>query len=406
MNNNVFLDGSIISDWIYDSSISLTGNKFYLSDYIDSDGIKTSEIQKIIDDISLVGGWLVVDGIYKTGALFFKNGVNLYIEKDCKLIGSDDINDYPLVDTRIEGESCLYYSALINASGVDGFTIAGEGTIDGNGLKSWMSFWKRLKWNPKCTNKDEQRARLIYISNSKNVTISGVSLINSQFWTNHIYKCSYVRFINCKIYSPTEGVKAPSTDAIDIDVCKYVLVKNCDISVNDDAVVLKGGKGPYADLDCNNGSNEFVIIEDCHFGVCHSCLTCGSESIHNKNIIMRRCMVNNARNMLWLKMRTDTPQNYEYISLYDISGNATNGIFVKPWTQFYDLKDRVDIPMSYAKNIYFNNINLSCDRFFNITLKDEEFRLSKFYFNDCFIQCRVSGFVDIENSIFNVLIKE
>ena len=121
---------------------------------------------------------------------------------------------------------------------------------------------------------------------------------------------------------------------------------------------------------------------------------------------MRRCSVSNARNMLWLKMRTDTPQNYEYISLYDISGNTTNGIFIKPWTQFYDLKDRLDIPMSYASNIYFNGINLSCDRFFNVTLKDEEFSLSKFYFNDCFVKCRVSGILDIVDSVFNVEIME
>ena len=45
---------------------------------------------------------------------------------------------------------------------------------------------------------------------------------------------------------PAKPIKAPSTDAVDIDVCTDVLVKNCYLEVNDDSVVLKGGKGPWA----------------------------------------------------------------------------------------------------------------------------------------------------------------
>src|SRR5690606_27554065 len=112
-------------------------------------------------------------------------------------------------------------------------------------------------------------------------------------------------------------VKAPSTDAIDLDVCTNVLVKNCYLSVNDDAVALKGGKGPLADKDENNGGNKNIIIEDCTFGFCHSALTCGSESIYNHNIVFRRNTINMAQRLLWLKMRPDTPQNYEYILVED-----------------------------------------------------------------------------------------
>ena len=36
-----------------------------------------------------------------------------------------------------------------------------------------------------------------------------------------------------------------------------------------------------------NGSNERVIVEDCTYGFCHGSLTCGSGSIHNRNIIFR-----------------------------------------------------------------------------------------------------------------------
>ena len=128
------------------------------------------------------------------------------------------------------------------------------------------------------------------------------------------------------------------------------------MSVNDDAIALKGGKGPWADQDPDNGGNCDIIIEDCTFGFCHGVLTCGSESIYNHNIILRRCNLDQAKRLLWLKMRPDTPQQYKYILVEDIKGNVRNCIFIAPWTQFYDLKDRKDMPVSYSSYITMRNI--------------------------------------------------
>lgn len=55
----------------------------------------------------------------------------------------DEAEGYPMRETRIEGETCLYYPALINADHCDGFTISGEGVIDGHGAKTWEEFWTR-----------------------------------------------------------------------------------------------------------------------------------------------------------------------------------------------------------------------------------------------------------------------
>ena len=188
--------------------------------------------------------------------------------------------------------------------------------------------------------------------------ISNLTLQNSHFWTTHIYKCSFVKYLNLRIFSPVAPVKAPSTDAIDIDVCSDILVKNCYLELNDDSVVLKGGKGPYADTAPENGSNERIIIEDSEYGFCHGCLTCGSESVHNRNIILRRINVKKGNNLLWLKMRPDTPQKYEYIRAEDIKGMVSSFININPWTQFFDLKGRSDIPLSYAENITMKNMDI------------------------------------------------
>lgn len=187
------------------------------------------------------------------------------------------------------------------------------------------------------------------------------------------------------ISSPHLGIKAPSSDAIDIDICSNFLVKGCFMSVNDDAIALKGGKGPYADQDKNNGPNTNIIIEDCRFGFCHSALTNGSESIHNRNVIMRNCQVDGVTRLLHLKMRPDTPQLYEYIRVENIKGEAKTCLVVLGWKQFFDLKGRPDIPLSYGDNVTLKNINLKCDNFFGVE-KDPNVVLSNFTFENLNIE--------------------
>lgn len=397
-------DGTEIDAWFKQTEnvdINNLGKKYRITDYgVVNDGkIHTTELQNLINKIAAEGGGVVVvpEGVYMTGAVFFKQGVHLHIMDGGVLMGSNDCSDYPILTTRIEGETCKYYSALINADKIDGFTISGKGAIDGNGYTFWKHFWERREWNRKCTNKDEQRPRLVYISNCKNVQIEGINLQNSPFWTTHIYNSEKVKLLNLHIYSPAKPVKAPSTDAIDLDVVKNILVKGCYMSVNDDAVAIKGGKGPYADafrtkyegVDMSkfpemegDGENRNIIIEDCEYGFCHGCLTLGSESVFNHNIILRRIKVSEANNLLWLKMRPDTPQRYEYITVEDIEGYGKNFILVAPWTQFYDLKGRETTPMSYSDHITMRNIKFNCNVFFNVNQQESQYHLSNFIFEN------------------------
>ena len=410
-----FPDGMPIDDWFYQTDIPTLeslGKSYVITNYgvVDDGKIYTKQLQNLIDFVSENGGGVIFvpAGTYYTGALFFKQGVHLYVSESGVLKGSDDISDYPVCKTRIEGESCMYYPALINADGIDGFVMCGKGTIDGNGLRSWKAFWQRRAWNPDCTNKDEQRPRLVYISNSTNVLIANLRLQNSHFWTNHIYKCNHVKFIGCHIYAPKSPVPAPSTDAIDIDVCTDVLVKDCYMEVNDDAVALKGGKGPWADEDPDNGANERVLIEDCRYGFCHSGLTCGSESIHNKNILVRRIVVDGISQMLHFKLRPDTPQRYEYITVENIKGNILDSfINISPWTQFFDLKGRTDKSMSTVSNIEIKDCDCSCCQFFNVS-SSRDYHLRSFSLKDLKIQAenKQNGYNSVEDiSLENVTIE-
>ena len=395
----LFPDGTPIPAWFNDTAkvdVSQLGKRYVITDYgvkCDSNLVQTEQIQAVIDRAAKDGGGVVVipEGVYLSGSLFFKQGVNLLVEEQGVLKGSDRIRDFKLVTTRMEGQTLKYFAALVNADGVDGFTIAGKGTINGNGRNYWEEFWIRRQYNRQCTNLEAMRPRLVYISNSKNVTVQDVKLINSPFWTNHLYRCEYVRYLGCHIFAPTSGIKAPSSDAIDIDVCQNVLVHGCYMSVNDDAVVLKGGKGTWADQDPNNGPNHNIIIEDCHYGRVHGCLTLGSESLHDRNVILRRCTFTDANRVLWLKMRPDTPQHYEYVTIEDVSGDCSSFLVVRPWTQFFKPGNRPDMPLSTCNNITIRNAKVKSKNFFDVG-KSDKYKLTDFTFENCVVEDEKEAF--------------
>lgn len=403
-----FPDGSPVPQWFSDPAANTPDLLRYSVEdqgaIGDGKTLNTKAIQQTIDFAAEKGGGVIVvpKGKFLTGAIFFKEGTHLLVEKDAVLLGSDDINNFPKIPSRMEGQNLDYYAAVVNAYKCNGFTITGEGTIDGNGLRYWKAFWERRKENPNCTNLEVSRPRLIFVQHSNDVVIRDLVLKNSGFWTTHIYKCNNIKLINLNITSPFEPVKAPSTDAIDVDACKNVLIDGCYLSVNDDAIALKGGKGLDADQDPNNGSNENIIVQNCRFGRSHGCVTCGSEAIHVKNLIFRNTTVDKADRVLWLKNRPDTPQKYEYILIENITGNANRLLFAKPWTQFYNPKEGVKPPVSESSHISFRNINLSCKTMLDVNVTEYD-KLTDFSFRNLNID---TDHGELHKEVFNGVVFE
>ncbi|MCR5560344.1 MAG: hypothetical protein K6F58_00800 [Bacteroidales bacterium] len=380
-------DGSVIDQWLLKDIEGVQGQqakRFVITRYgavRDSSKVQTEAVQKAIDAAAVKGGTVVIPkGVWLSGALFFKPGTHLLLEEDAVLKGSTDLADYPDIPVHIEGVLQPYVSALVNASGCDGFTIDGDGSLDGNGQPFWEAFWATRKANPACTNLEVRRPRLIGISGSRDVSISGVTLRNSAFWNIHLYKCARVKIKRVDIYAPIKPVKAPSSDGIDIDACSDVLIKHCSIACGDDHISLKGGKGPWADNDPDNGPDERILIDKCNFGHGPGALVLGSECVKAENIILRDSKVDGTERVLWLKMRPDTPQHYSHIMLQNVEGKAKYGIYVKPWTQFFDLKGREDIPRSYASDIVFRYCNLKLRQAKRIVEMPDQYEVSGLVF--------------------------
>lgn len=348
-----------------------TAPRFKITDHgvvNDSTIVQTAAIQRVIDRAEAMGGGeiIVPRGVFLSGALFFKPGTTLRIEEGGVIKGSDNIEDYPLIPSRMEGRSIYYHAALINAYHVDGFEINGPGTINGNGYKFWVQFWDNVEKarveNRSWTNLEVRRPRLVFLWGCDNARLSGVRLINSAFWTSHFYLCNDLIVENCEVQAPREPVRAPSSDAIDLDGCHRVIVRGCYLNCDDDGVCLKGGKGVFAHKAHENDSVTDVLVDGCVFGPnLHGTLTLGSECIHGSNIVLRNCRLDNDCSLLRLKMRPDTYQVYENITVENVTGRCGSVVEVLPWKQFFTLEGTDEKPVGLIRNINIRNLDLKCN---------------------------------------------
>ena len=325
----------------------------------DGKTLSTGAIQKAIDTAAGQGGVVVIPkGTFLSGSIFLKPGVELKLEKHAVLLGSNEIADYPKRETRIEGHFEPWRMALVNAQGMSKVRIHGDGVIDGNGIMFWAQFWQRRKENPKCTNLEVERPRLMFIDRCNDVRITGLDFRDSGFWNLHLYRCDGVIIEGLDIKAPTSGhILGPSTDGIDVDSSRNVTIRKCQISVNDDNIALKGSKGPLADKDSDSPPVENILVEDCEFGDGNGMITCGSEATIVRNVIVRDCRITGNATALTLKLRPDTPQHYEQILIENIrlsgSGRLLN---VAPWKQFFDLKGHAS-PGRTVNDITLRNIS-------------------------------------------------
>lgn len=273
--------------------------RFLITDYGaigDGNTVNTTAIQCAIDSCSKNGGGTLVipKGTFVSGSIFLKQGVNLEIEKDAVLKGSQNTNDYPWIDTRIAGLEMRWPAALVNADGITNLQLSGEGILDGSGERWWREYWDARK-----REKDDldphfkvPRPRLAHIIRCQNVTVRDLFLKDSAFWNLQLTYCDGVEIHNLKIRAPHEPIKAASSDGIDVDSTRNVLIAGCDIECDDDAICLKAGRD--ADGLRVNRPTENVVIRNCHVGHAAGLVCFGSETAAGiRNIRIYDCRADN-----------------------------------------------------------------------------------------------------------------
>jgi polygalacturonase len=231
----------------------------------------TAAIQKAIDACSTNGGGSVrfPSGQFVSGTLLLKDNVTLELQTDAVLLGSLDIGDYQNPDPFISGNGAALGYCFIGAVNAKNVGIAGAGTIDGRGKEL-------LARRPKGNNARPFLARFVHCDN---VTLSDVHLQGPAAWTVHFFQSTNVSADRVKIVSLGLG----NNDGIDIDSCRNVFVRGCDIDSGDDAICLKTtSANPCAG----------ILVEDCRLKSHWAAVKFGTESAGDfENVTITNCRI-------------------------------------------------------------------------------------------------------------------
>ncbi len=258
---------------------------FYVNDFgavNDTVTVNTKAIQKAIDECAAKGGGIVAfrPGTYVSGSLFIKSNVNFRIDKGVLLLGSQNFNDYPDMQTRIAGIETSWPAALINILDAKNAALTGEGIVNARGKFCWDKYWamrkdydkKGLRW---IVDYDAKRVRTVLVQNSSDVSIKGLTFKNAGFWTIQLLYSTRLT-VNGVVIRNNEDGSGPSTDGIDVDSSTWTLIENCDIDCNDDNFCLKAGRD-WDGLRVNRPT-EYVVIRKSVARCGAGLVTLGSET--------------------------------------------------------------------------------------------------------------------------------
>jgi len=258
---------------------------FSVNDYgavSDTATVNTKAIQKAIDDCAAKGGGIVTfrSGTYVSGSIFIKTNVVLQIDKGVLILGSQNFNDYPDINTRIAGIEMVWPAALINLIDVKNAALTGKGIVNARGKFCWDKYWamrkeydkKGLRW---IVDYDVKRVRTVLVQNAENITVKELTFKNAGFWTVQLLYSKQITVDGVVIKNNEDG-SGPSTDGVDVDSSTWVLIQNCDIDCNDDNFCLKAGRD-WDGLRVNKPT-AYVVIRKCVARRGAGLVTLGSET--------------------------------------------------------------------------------------------------------------------------------
>ncbi len=380
----------------------------------------TKNIQLAIDDCAKAGGGIVMfaPGTYVTGAVFLKSNVHLRIDKGVLLLGSQNFDDYPEIQTRIAGIETSWPAALINIIDAKNAAVTGSGIVNARGKFCWDLYWNmRKEYDPKglrwIVDYDAKRVRTFLVQNSSDITLKGLTFKNAGFWTVQLLYSHHLTVDGVVIKNNEDG-SGPSTDGIDVDSSSWVLIENCDIDCNDDNFCLKAGRD-WDGLRVNRPT-EYVVIRKCIARRGAGLITLGSETSGGiRNILATDLVAKHTDNGLRIKSATIRGGTIENIYFQNSVLDSTKNIFQfnLNWYPAYSYSElpkgynydsipqhwkamlhRVEPPekgIPTAKNIYVSNIKATnSNKVFEVTGLEQS-ALTNFNFSNCILTAATIG---------------
>jgi hypothetical protein len=229
----------------------------------DGIALDTVPINAAIQDCHSHGGGTVVvePGTYRTGTLHLLDNITLRLEPGSKILGSENLADYPHLAQASEDRD----TALLVAENAHNVAIVGEGTIDGNGaaftdsgVPHFYPFFDGPQTRQGQALVDRMaegregpvamRARpglLLLVLRSDGVMLRDFHVVNSPNWSIKVACSSHISVNGLDVRN---SMLVPNADALDVSASSNVTIANSYLESGDDALVLGG---PCADGWCH-----------------------------------------------------------------------------------------------------------------------------------------------------------
>ena len=284
----------------------------------DGVALNTTAINTAIDACSRKGGGVVLipPGLWMTGPIVLKSGINLHVDRAAILQFSPDFSLYPIVAGNWEGHPSARCQSPISGVDLENVAITGTGIIDASGdAWRWISRdrlteseWKKKvasggvvtedskTWFPSAQSlkgyrtkdagviqpgqstedfsdiRDFLRPNLLVLTNCKKVLLEGATFQNSPAWCLHTLLCEDLTVRDVHVRNPWYAVNG---DGIDIESCRNVLLEHSTFDAGDDGICIKSGRD---EAGRNRGRpTENVIVRDNIVYRAHGGFVIGSE---------------------------------------------------------------------------------------------------------------------------------
>lgn len=280
----------------------------------------TEAFRKAIAACHQAGGGRVVvpEGVFLTGPIHLKSGVNLHLKEGAVVRFSNNPAEYlPVVFTRFEGTECMNYSPLIYAFEQENLAITGSGTLDGNAdEKNWWPWKAAQKPDVQVLVKQGQegvpveqrvfgeghflRPNMIQPYRCKNILIEGVTIQNSPMWHIHPVLSQNITVRNVKVIG-----HGPNNDGCNPESCRDVLIEGCFFDTGDDCIAIKSGRNN--DGRRVNVPSENIIVRRCTMKDGHGGVVLGSEISGNvRNVFIEDCLMDSPNLDRGLRFKTNS----------------------------------------------------------------------------------------------------
>jgi hypothetical protein len=346
---------------IFSVSLIFAGSEksiYNIGDYkIANDGKTnvTKEIQAVIDECTGAGGGTVYfpAGTYMIAALQLKDNVYLELSAGATLFGSPVMDDYNPKYT-------------IYAMKAKNFGIKGEGTIDGNG----EVFWKGK------TGELVRPNRLLFFDESSYIRIEGIKIFNSPNWNMELQFCDFAWIDGITMISPQD---APNTDGIDPTSSTNIFISNSYFDLGDDVICPKSLKGR---------PTENLVVTNCVMRSDDSAIKLGTRSeAPIRNCIFSNIIIKDTQyGLAFFAKDGGTFENIRFSNISietalkdDNSNDRPSGSYAI----FLDIEKRKEEgPISYIKNVYFNDITINSNDGHILVAGWPEQKIENLYFSN------------------------